>query len=213
MPAGFVFLGKYRAFLVHRPGNGGWTKRTCRRRFRPVARGIPALGSSGARGHRDRRSRRAVHRLLHAALPCGGFHRSGLVDDGDPLARDRRHPAFGRRPHAARRTGLGHHGLALRGPALSTPRHSRTVVANPGLDRAAEAARYLQHNSGCRTYEAASFALPLAALYQAALTPDGGLEIRILTQAGETLSIRFPAAILAELNRMLAAKRTSLIVP
>ena len=69
------------------------------------------------------------------------------------------------------------------------------------------------NESGCRTYEAASFALPLAALDQAALTPDGGLEIRILTQAGETPSIRFPAAILAELNRMLAAKRTSLIAP
>ena len=67
--------------------------------------------------------------------------------------------------------------------------------------------------SGCRSYEAASFALPLAALDQAALTPGGALEINILTQAGQTQSIHFPAAILAELNRMLAAKRTSLITP
>ena len=68
-------------------------------------------------------------------------------------------------------------------------------------------------DSGCRTYEAASFALPLAALDRAALTPDGALEISILTEAGETPSIRFPAAILAELNRVLAAQRTSLIAP
>jgi hypothetical protein len=68
-------------------------------------------------------------------------------------------------------------------------------------------------DSGCRIYEAASFALPLAALDRAALTPDGALEINILTQAGETASIRFPAPILAELNRMLAAQRTSLIAP
>lgn len=88
-------------------------------------------------------------------------------------------------------------------------------LADPGLQASIEPLKPLDtcSDSGCRTYEAASFALPLAALDRAALTPDGALEIGILTQAGETPSIRFPAAILAELNRMLAAQRTSLITP
>lgn len=67
--------------------------------------------------------------------------------------------------------------------------------------------------AGCRTYEAASFGLPLDTLDQAARNQDGTLAIAILTEAGETRSIRFPAPILAELNRMLATKRTSFAAP
>ena len=92
-----------------------------------------------------------------------------------------------------------------RGTAASSSNAQTSIEPLKPLDTCNE--------SGCRTYEAASFALPLAALDQAALTPDGALEISILTQAGETPSIRFPAAILTELKRMVAAQRTSLIAP
>jgi hypothetical protein len=67
--------------------------------------------------------------------------------------------------------------------------------------------------SGCRTYEAASFALPRAALDQAGLHRDGTLAITILTKAHETQSIHFPAAILTELSRMIATERASLVTP
>ena len=96
-------------------------------------------------------------------------------------------------------------GWRLADPRASSPQVQASIEPLKPLDTCSD--------SGCRTYEAASFALPLAALDQAALTPDGALEINILTQAGETPSIRFPAAILAELNRVLAAQRTSLIAP
>jgi hypothetical protein len=65
----------------------------------------------------------------------------------------------------------------------------------------------------CRTYEAASFALPLALIEQAAISQDGDLEIAILTRAGEKPSIRFPASILADLCRSLATYRTTSAEP
>ncbi|MBA4097200.1 MAG: hypothetical protein C0484_10595 [Rhodospirillum sp.] len=105
----------------------------------------------------------------------------------------------------------------ITGWRLADPRFPphRTAASSSQIQASIEPLKPLDTctDSGCRTYEAASFALPPAALDQAALTPDGALEISILTQAGETHSIRFPAGILAELNRMLAAQRTSLITP
>jgi hypothetical protein len=65
----------------------------------------------------------------------------------------------------------------------------------------------------CRTYEAVSFALPLAMIQQASLLRDGALEISILTQAGETPVICFPAAILADLHRNLDMQQTSSAAP
>jgi|SRR5687767_8339876 len=59
---------------------------------------------------------------------------------------------------------------------------------------------------GCRTYEAATFALPLAAL---ARERGAALDITILTQAGDGPSIRFPAAILANLHRALGPQQTT----
>jgi hypothetical protein len=59
---------------------------------------------------------------------------------------------------------------------------------------------------GCRTYEAATFALPLAALR---LERSAALDIAILTQAGHGPSIRFPAAILANLHRVLGTQQTT----
>ena len=61
-------------------------------------------------------------------------------------------------------------------------------------------------DQGCRTYEAASFALPLAAL---ALERGAALDITIVTQAGDGPSIRFPAAILANLHRALGTQQTT----
>ena len=46
-----------------------------------------------------------------------------------------------------------------------------------------------------------------------ALEPGAALEITILTQAGDAPSIRFPAAILAELRRALGTQQTSLTEP
>src|SRR5262245_40397846 len=65
----------------------------------------------------------------------------------------------------------------------------------------------------CQTYEAASFALPLKALEEAVRNPDNTLQISILTQAGETPSIQFPPAILAELSRALSGRQASLAQP
>ena len=59
---------------------------------------------------------------------------------------------------------------------------------------------------GCRTYEAVSFALPLAAL---ALERGAALDITIVTQAGDRPFIRFPAAILANLHRALGTQQTT----
>ena len=59
---------------------------------------------------------------------------------------------------------------------------------------------------GCRTYEAVSFALPLAAL---ALERGAALDITIVTKAGNGPSIRFPAAILANLHRALGTQQTT----
>jgi len=105
----------------------------------------------------------------------------------------------------------------ITGWRLAEPRYPprRAAVSSSQIQASIEPLKPLDTcgKSGCRTYEAASFALPLAALEQAGLTPDGALEISILTRAGEAPSIRFPAAILADLKRMLAATRTSLIAP
>ena len=105
----------------------------------------------------------------------------------------------------------------ITGWRLADPRFPprRTAASSSNAQAPIEPLRPLDtcSDSGCRTYEAASFALPLAALDQAALTPNGALEISILTQTGETQSIRFPAAILTELNRMLAGQRASFIAP
>ena len=63
-------------------------------------------------------------------------------------------------------------------------------------------------NAGaCRIYEAASFALPLAVLAQAAQT--GAVELSIVSQTGRTQSIRFPAAILDDLRAKLALRQTA----
>ena len=67
--------------------------------------------------------------------------------------------------------------------------------------------------AGCRTYEATSFAIPLAALEQAVRDPGAAFEIRVLTHAGETPAIRFPAAILAQLHSSLGARQASLAAP
>jgi len=85
----------------------------------------------------------------------------------------------------------------------SFPPRIRTVAAFPAATVAALKPLKSCSDGLCRTYEAASFALPVAALEQPALPPAGALEITILTQAGELPSIRFPAAILADLRRRL----------
>ena len=59
---------------------------------------------------------------------------------------------------------------------------------------------------GCRTYDGATFALPLAAR---ALARGAALDITIVTQAGDRPFIRFPAAILANLHRALGTQQTT----
>src|SRR5262245_3496251 len=74
----------------------------------------------------------------------------------------------------------------------------RTLAASPEAPVTALKPFKACRDGRCRTYEAASFALPRAALAQA--TPDATLEIALVTVAGDTPVIRFPAAILADLR-------------
>jgi hypothetical protein len=95
----------------------------------------------------------------------------------------------------------------------SFPPRVRARAASPETMIAALKPLNTCGDGGCHTYEAASFALPVEALEQSALAPGAALEITILTQAGDAPSIRFPAAILAELRRALGTRQTGLTVP
>ena len=104
----------------------------------------------------------------------------------------------------------------IAGGALPTPRFPPRAAQPPSRANPApvEPLKPLKTcgDHGCRTYEAATFALPLAALGRASAVPRS--KSRILTQAGDGPSIRFPAAILANLNRCPRhAKTTSLAKP
>lgn len=86
------------------------------------------------------------------------------------------------------------------------PPRARAIAASSAATVAALKPFKTCSDGRCRTYEAASFALPVAALAQPSSSTDGPLEITILTQAGELPSIRFPAEILADLRRTLGTR-------
>ena len=88
----------------------------------------------------------------------------------------------------------------------SFPPRARAIAASFPATVAALKPLKTCSDGRCRTYEAASFALPVAALEQPSSSIDGPLEITIITQAGELPSIRFPAAILADLRRTLGTR-------